>query len=352
MIDIHGHKDSHHPSSSTRAGLSIDNLSFRVYMVSVFVVVGFAALVVVVVVVVAERRRVLVAMVWGLGWSLGWLRGLLLWQKQPKIDDAVTISQNLVSSLNLPDSTTQFVTALRHPDELSAVVYIVATSPLSANSLSDIRHVVRAVEPRAVVSLIELQDLRCLQEEERFGAGKAEEEEKEAAVPTSVFGVIRECFLKEVEDGSFESRARIEALRSIFGTGFFGHALEAKQAAKDSRAAFYYLNFPCRTRDALGGHQQQRGVDEEGTASEEDSSQTLSGMERRQLAGFRALISYEEKSKWRDLLNYSFKSTSIFSSERLVLFTSLFLLHYGSLVRISKRKISLRPSSFIIEFGR
>ncbi len=306
-------------------------------MVSVFVVVGFAALVVVVV--VAERRRVVVAMVWGLGWSLGWLRGLLLWQKQPKIDDAVTISQNLVSSLNLPDSTTQFVTALRHPDEPSAVVYIVATSPLSANSLSDIRHVVRAAEPRAVVSLIELQDLRCLQEEERFGAGKAEEEE--AAVPTSIFGVIRECFLKEVEDGSFESRARIEALRSIFGTGFFGHALEAKQAAKDSRAAFYYLNFPCRTRDALGGHQQQRGVDEEGTASEEDSSQTLSGMGRRQLTGFRALISYEEKSKWRDLFNYSFKSSSVFSSERLVLFTSFFLLHYGSLLRTSKRKISL-----------
>jgi hypothetical protein len=52
MIGIHGHKDSRHPSSSTRAGLSIDNLSFRVYVLSVFVVVGFAALVVVVVVVV------------------------------------------------------------------------------------------------------------------------------------------------------------------------------------------------------------------------------------------------------------------------------------------------------------
>jgi hypothetical protein len=83
------------------------------------------------------------------------------------------------------------------------------------------------------------------------------------SVPTSWLGVLKGCFLERIILSKYESRAGSQILQTIFGTGFYGHVLAAKQAAQENHSPFLILETP--HRNGQGG--------ELNTSSAHDSNQ-------------------------------------------------------------------------------
>lgn len=71
-------------------------------------------------------------------------------------------------------------------------------------------------------------------------------------VPTSWLGVLKGCFLGRINWRKYESRAGSQVLQTIFGTGFYGHVLAAKQAATENHSLFLFLETPRRNGQGSG----------------------------------------------------------------------------------------------------
>jgi hypothetical protein len=108
-------------------------------------------------------------------------------------------------------------------------------------SASDAESLVRAIRPKVVVAQIGPSSVDDVREEESNLGG-----DETCFVPTSWLGVLKGCFFERINWSKYESRVGLQVLRTIFGTGFYGHVLAAKQAATENRSLFLFLETPCR----------------------------------------------------------------------------------------------------------
>ncbi|KAG0591268.1 hypothetical protein KC19_1G162400 [Ceratodon purpureus] len=231
-----------------------------------------------------------------------WLRA---WFQPPDI----THSRQLVAELQLPDSTAQFVLALRPHGAPEAVVYLLSSLYFSEKAVADVRELIAATQPKAVVALVDLEAIESFREEERV-AGES------FAVPSSVLGVIREHVERDPNVVPYSSRARVELARSMFGAGAYGDVLEAKESAAKVNANFRYIDFPYRSSLE---HLDDPGVSE-GGAGERPSGELFRenfvpggevqsggagnyGATRRATQGLRACATrtpFDELRQWRE----------------------------------------------------
>ena len=77
--------------------------------------------------------------------------------------DDLKASDALVRKLPIPENTKQFVFAVRDPESQS-VIYILSTQNLLERSASDADHLIRAIEPDAIVAQVGqsvVTDIQC-----------------------------------------------------------------------------------------------------------------------------------------------------------------------------------------------
>jgi hypothetical protein len=152
--------------------------------------------------------------------------------------DDLTISNRLIRRLAIPNQTKQFVFAFREPDS-EAVIYILAVENLSEQSAIDSVHLIKEVQPKAVIAQIAPAAVPEIQTEEKCLTG-----DEYNTVPTSSFGVLKKCFTDKLNKDLYEKIASCQVLQEIFGIGFYGHFLAAKKAAEEVNSAFLLLESP------------------------------------------------------------------------------------------------------------
>lgn len=138
-------------------------------------------------------------------------------------------SDKIVGKLAIPESTKNFVYTIREPDS-DAVIYVLSVQNLSERSALDAECLIRAIKPDAVV--VQLND-----------SGLKEAGDKET-VPTSVLGVLKNCFMHKIGRERYENAAGSLVLREIFGVSFNGHLIAAKKAAEEVGSTFLMLESP------------------------------------------------------------------------------------------------------------
>lgn len=151
-----------------------------------------------------------------------------------KYDD-LRLSDELVRKLSVPEHTKCFIFAVREP-ETQSVIYILAAQNLSERSAIDAECLIREVRPDAVVAQVSNSSLTEIQSEES--------ELRDGAVPTSLFGVLKRCFVDKINKERYECVAGNAVLREIFGTSFHGHFFAAKRAAEEVGSSFLVLESP------------------------------------------------------------------------------------------------------------
>ncbi|EPS63661.1 hypothetical protein M569_11121, partial [Genlisea aurea] len=142
-------------------------------------------------------------------------------------------SDKIVSKLPIPESTRNFVYAIRDP-ESKAVIFILCVQNLSERSASDADCLIKAVKPDAVV--VQVGNLNSIESNRFF--------EPEDSVPTSVFEVLKKCFMLKINREKFENAAGNLVLREIFGVSFNEHIFAAKKAASEVGSSFLMLESP------------------------------------------------------------------------------------------------------------
>ncbi|KAK4770917.1 hypothetical protein SAY87_031449 [Trapa incisa] len=158
-----------------------------------------------------------------------------LWPFTRRKPNELKVSNDLVQKLPIPDHTKQFVFALEEPESKS-VVYILSAQSLSEQSASDAECLIKALRPDVVVA--------------ELGPGEAETEEHGLidggvdVVPTSVFAVLKRCFVEKVSKEKYENAAGNFVLQKIFGVSFHGHFYSAKKAAMEVGSSFIMLESP------------------------------------------------------------------------------------------------------------
>ncbi|XP_020214862.1 uncharacterized protein LOC109798860 [Cajanus cajan] len=158
-----------------------------------------------------------------------------LWNLWPFRVDELRGSKQLVSKLNLPEDTKQFVLVLRDP-QTQSLIYILSSLNLSERSASDAECLIREIKPDAVLV--------------QAAVSAFSEEEDSLPLPTSSFGVIKRCFLDKIGRDVYESVAGNLVLREIFGTSFHGPLLAAKRAAEDVGSSFLVIESPSSWGDS------------------------------------------------------------------------------------------------------
>ncbi|CAM8992440.1 unnamed protein product [Rhodiola kirilowii] len=151
-----------------------------------------------------------------------------------KLDD-IKASNQLVHKLPIPEHTKQFVYAVKEP-ETGTIVYILCAQNLSEQSAEDALCLIRAVKPDAVVAQLGNYAVPDFQAESI--------EDVECVVPTTVMEVVKRSFLDKLDKETYESTAGTLVLKEIFGVGFHGHFLAAKDAAKEIGSSFLVLESP------------------------------------------------------------------------------------------------------------
>ncbi|CAE6046822.1 unnamed protein product [Arabidopsis arenosa] len=147
-------------------------------------------------------------------------------------------SKELVHRLSLPESTKNFVFAIRVPEH-DSTIYILAAQNLSERSASDAECLIREIRPGAVVAQVDKTAFGEAQVEESvLGDGSSD------SIPTSAFKVLIQCFVDKVNKEKYEGIAGIVVLREIFGTSFNGHLLAAKRVAGEVGSSFMVLESP------------------------------------------------------------------------------------------------------------
>ncbi|KAL8528999.1 hypothetical protein ACS0TY_006461 [Phlomoides rotata] len=143
-------------------------------------------------------------------------------------------SDRIVRKLPIPESTKNFVYAIREP-ESEAVIYVLLVQSLSERSALDAECLIRAIKPDAVV--VHVGQLNDSEMSELKEAG-------EETVPTSVLGVLKNCFMHKIGRERYENAAGGLVLREIFGVSFNGHLIAAKKAAEEVGSSFLMLESP------------------------------------------------------------------------------------------------------------
>ncbi|CAH2058223.1 unnamed protein product [Thlaspi arvense] len=147
-------------------------------------------------------------------------------------------SKELVRRLSVPESTKNFVFAIRVPEH-DSTIYILSVQNLSERSATDAECLIREIKPGAVVAQVD---------KSAFGEAEAEEsvlgDGSSDSIPTSAFKVLTQCFLDKVNKERYETVAGILVLREIFGTSFNGHLLAAKKVAGEVGSSFLVLESP------------------------------------------------------------------------------------------------------------
>uniref|UniRef100_A0A1J3JDI7 Transmembrane protein n=1 Tax=Noccaea caerulescens TaxID=107243 RepID=A0A1J3JDI7_NOCCA len=147
-------------------------------------------------------------------------------------------SNKLVHRLSVPESTKNFVFAVRVPEH-DSTIYILSAQNLSQRSASDAECLIREIRPGAVVAQVDRSAFGEAQVEESvLGDGSSD------SIPTSSFRVLTQCFVDKVNKEKYESVAGILVLREIFGTSFNGHLLAAKRVAREVGSSFMVLESP------------------------------------------------------------------------------------------------------------
>ncbi|XP_010506191.1 PREDICTED: uncharacterized protein LOC104782840 [Camelina sativa] len=148
-------------------------------------------------------------------------------------------SKEIVQRLSLPESTKNFVFAVRVPEH-DSTIYILSSQNLSERSASDAEFLIREIRPGAVVAQVDKTAFAEAQVEETVLLGDGSSD----SVPTSAFKVLIQCFVDKVNKEKYESVAGILVLREIFGTSFNGHLLAAKRVAGEVGSSFMVLESP------------------------------------------------------------------------------------------------------------
>ncbi|KAL1362353.1 hypothetical protein HN51_010621 [Arachis hypogaea] len=166
--------------------------------------------------------------------ALLWLWNLQnLWPFSALRTNDLRDSKKLVSKLSVPEHTKQFVFAFRDP-KTQTLVYVLSALNLSKLSAIDAQFLIREIRPDAVV----VQGGRSSFPEILESEGDVEVDK---ALPTSPFGVIKQCFVEKIGKEQYESVAGNFVMKEIFGTSFHGHLLAAKKAADDVGSAFVVI---------------------------------------------------------------------------------------------------------------
>ncbi|XP_073008232.1 uncharacterized protein [Typha latifolia] len=161
-----------------------------------------------------------------------------LWPFSVFKHDDLKISTQLVQRLSIPDQTKQFVFAAREPDS-HAVVYILAAQNLSELSALDAEYLIKEVQPKAVVAQVAPSALADIRAEEKYLKN-----DQANSVPTSPLAVLKRCFMEKMNKDQYEKLAGCQVLQEIFGIGFYGHFLAAKNAAEQIGSCFLLLESP------------------------------------------------------------------------------------------------------------
>ncbi|XP_031272557.1 uncharacterized protein LOC116131052 [Pistacia vera] len=128
--------------------------------------------------------------------------------------DQLRASDKLVRRLCITEHTKTFVFTIREPESKS-VMHIFCAHNLSEKSASDVECLIREVRPDDVVAQVGVQNkVQC--EEIELG------DKGDDSIPTSLFGVIKRCFVDSIGRTVYENAAGNLVLREIFGIGFIG----------------------------------------------------------------------------------------------------------------------------------
>jgi hypothetical protein len=149
-----------------------------------------------------------------------------------KVDD-LKDSDRIVRRLSLSEQTKQFVYAIYVP-ESKAVVYVLAAQNLSERSVSDAVSLIKEVRPQAVVAEISLSTLDEILAENSNSRG-----DMVSSMPTTSFGVLKDCVLNKISKEMHEKVAGNLVLQEIFGVGSHEHVIAAKRAAEEVGSCFF-----------------------------------------------------------------------------------------------------------------
>lgn len=176
-----------------------------------------------------------------------------IWPFSAFIFNDLRASDGIVNKLPIPESTKHFVYAIREP-ESQAVIYVLSVQNLSERSALDAECLIREIKPDAVVVQVghlNNSEMSGLREDEtglmKDGNSKSGENGGcvgEDTVPTSVFEVLKKCFMHKIRREKYEDVAGSLVLRDIFGVSFNGHFIAAKKAAEEVGSSFLMLESP------------------------------------------------------------------------------------------------------------
>ncbi|ESQ38943.1 hypothetical protein EUTSA_v10001772mg [Eutrema salsugineum] len=148
-------------------------------------------------------------------------------------------SRELVSRLSVPESTKNFVFAIRVPEH-DSTIYILSAQNLSQRSVTDAECLIREIRPDAVVAQLNNSGFGEALVDESVLLGDSSTD----YIPTSVFKVVKQCFVDKVNEEHYKIVAGNLVLREIFGTSVKGHLLAAKRMAEEVGSSFLVLESP------------------------------------------------------------------------------------------------------------
>ncbi|CAA3023783.1 Hypothetical predicted protein [Olea europaea subsp. europaea] len=169
------------------------------------------------------------------------------------INNDLRASDGIVKKLPVPESTKQFVYAIREP-ESESIIYILSVQKLSERSASDADCLIRAIKPDAVVvhvgnfndsDIIDLQNGRIWSTNDSISESRENGNSvDEYTVPTSSFEVLKRCFVHKTNREKYEKVAGSLFLKEVFGVSFNAHFMAAKKAAEEVGSSLLMLESP------------------------------------------------------------------------------------------------------------
>ncbi|KAJ4892226.1 Uncharacterized protein Rs2_31974 [Raphanus sativus] len=148
------------------------------------------------------------------------------------------VSKELVQRLSVPESTKNFVFAIRVP-ELDSTIYLLSAHNLSQRSATDAECLIRELRPDAVVTQVNASNYGEAEEEIVLEDGST------GSIPSSVFKVLTRCVLEESLDvEKYQRVAGNLVMEEIFGTGFNKHLLAVEKVAGEVGSTFVVLDSP------------------------------------------------------------------------------------------------------------
>ncbi|KAG5395763.1 hypothetical protein IGI04_017577 [Brassica rapa subsp. trilocularis] len=147
-------------------------------------------------------------------------------------------SKTLVQRLDVPESTKNFVFAIKVPEH-DSTIYLLSVHNLSQRSATDAECLIRELRPDAVVTQVNPSAFGEAEEEIVLVDGST------GSIPTSVFKVLTRCVLDEsLTKAKYQRIAGNLVMEEIFGTGFNKHLLAVEKVAGEVGSTFVVLDSP------------------------------------------------------------------------------------------------------------